>query len=89
MFKKVLHSRYEIYQNKITKNYFIFNLFSGKSNVTDNLQRPTWKTRHHTYKNKMTNGSFDLYLEKFKKKMMTMYQLEKRTGVQIDDIMIK
>lgn len=89
MFKKVLHSRYEIYQNKKTKNYFIFDLFSGKSYVTDHFERPTWKTRHHTHKNKNTKGSFDLYLENFKEKMMIMYDLEKLKNVKIDRILIE
>lgn len=84
IFTKVLHSRYEIYQNKKTRNYFVFDLFSGKSFTTDSLKEPTWKTTHHTHKNKEINT--DLFLDNFKNRMMNTYELEKVNDILQYDI---
>jgi hypothetical protein len=77
IFNKVLDSRYEIYQTKNTGNYFIFDLFSGKSFTTDSLNKPTWKTTHHTYRKIDIKADSELYLDNFKIKMMNIYDLEK------------
>jgi hypothetical protein len=77
VFDRVLHSRYQIFQNKKTKSYFIFDQFSGKAFVTDSLENPTWKTTHHTHRRKNTKGDKNLLLENFKTKMIDMYELEK------------
>lgn len=77
IFNEVLKSRYEIYQKKDTKSFLVFDEFSGRSFITDSLQNPTWKTTHHTHKNKNTKGDSDLYLENFKTKMKTLYPLQK------------
>ena len=77
IYSNVLLSRYEIYQNKKTKNYFVFDFFSGKSFSTDSLTKPTWKTTHHTYKSKETNANQDLFLDNFKMKMINTYPLER------------
>ena len=77
IFNKVLNSRYEIYQNKNTKNYFVFDLFSGKSFTTDSLKNPTWKTTHHTYRTRDIKADSELFLDNFKTKMMNIYDLEK------------
>ena len=75
IFDKVLHSRYEIYKNKITYNYIIFDNFTGNSFVTDSLTNPTWKTKHHTHKISQKNNG--LFIDNFKKKMMSLYELQK------------
>jgi hypothetical protein len=80
IFDKVLHSCYEIFQNRKTKNYFIFDQFSGRSFITDSLHQPTWKTTHYTHRNQNTTGSSSLLLHNFKKEMMNMYPL-----VKVDD----
>jgi hypothetical protein len=49
-------------------------LFTGRSFVTDSLVHPTWKTTHHTHKNKYKNN--ERYMENFKKKMMEYCNLE-------------
>tara|TARA_B100001248_G_scaffold261016_1_gene250878 strand:+ start:1342 stop:1740 length:399 start_codon:yes stop_codon:yes gene_type:complete len=74
IFDKVLHSRYEIYKNKKTNNYFIFDEFTGNSFVTNSLINPTWKTKHHTHKKSQDNN---LHIDNFKKKMILLYELEK------------
>ena len=74
IFDKVLHSRFEIYKSKKTNNYFIFDLFTGRSFTTDSLVHPTWKTTHHTHKNKYKNN--ERYVENFKNKMVEYCKLE-------------
>lgn len=75
IFDKVLKSRYEIYQNLNSENYFIFDLFSGKSFTTDSLDNPTWKTTHHTHKNRHQNSN--LFMENFKTKMINKFKLKR------------
>lgn len=77
IFDKVLNSRYEIYQNLNTKTYFVFDLFSGKSFTTDSLENPSWKTTHHTHKQKHKEQNCDLFFENFKKKMINTYELKR------------
>ena len=78
LFKKVLKSRYEIYEEENGKFYFIFDYFSENSYSTDCLKKPTYLGTIHTFlKRKKNHKNQKYHLEVFKKNILEKYKFKR------------
>jgi len=81
IFDNVLQSRFEIYKHKKKNIFFIFDHFSALVFSTDSLSYPTWKTTHHTHRNKKKINDFR-YFDNYKKYILLKFD---NLFVQVND----